>query len=397
MRPVELGKVEQELDNMWRDANAHLAATGAPAVSRNSVLTLVLYTTSRTYAGHLLEVVHTLSSQHPSRAVIVAADPKDEGDEIQAQIATFVNTDTNSYGEDIVLTAQSNAIKHLPGVVLPLIVSGLPAFLWWSGEPPWGSEMLESLIDGSDRLIVDIGEMTHIERSLGALENLMLRKAARCAISDTSWTAQAPWRDLVAQFFDSPAVLPYLSAAERVSVDFAAGEEDAQENSGQAYLFAGWLASRLGWKTQQTHARSMDANRQHTLRDTNGRAILLEVNPRYGVNQRNWWEPDIYATTFNAGQDAPPWVRPGALMSIHITARLEGKRATFTVAREQDLAHATTLCHIPDIAVPSQTIHLDSVGEREPISEQLRSLGHDSVYEEALTAAAQFVGTGKIR
>ena len=43
--------------------------------------------------------------------------------------------------------------------------------------------------------------------------------------------------------------------------------------------------------------------------------------------------------------------------------------------------------------MPSQTIHLDSVGEREPISAQLRNLGHDLVYEEALASATRLAGT----
>ncbi len=403
MRAIELGAIEPQLDIMWRETNAHLAATGAPAVSRNSVLTLVAYTTGRSSAGQLLEVIHTLSSQHPSRAIIIAADPQQKGDQIQARIATYVNAETSSYGEDIVLEAETEAVRHLPGVVLPLIVSGLPSFLWWPGEPPWGSELLESLVDGSDRLIVDIAEMSHIEFSLSALEHLMLRKSARCAISDTSWAAQTPWRELVAQFFDMPQVLPYLGAIERLTIEFAAGDEDSHQNSGQAYLFGGWLASRLGWKTQQAHATGLDSNRQHVLRDATGRAIALDINPRFGVNQRNWWERDIYARSLDqAGQPsrsqepvagAVPWVRPGALMSVRIVAKLDGKRATFTVGREQDLAYATTLCHLPDAVVPSQTIHLDSVGEREPISQQLRNLGHDQVYEEALATASQLAGT----
>jgi glucose-6-phosphate dehydrogenase assembly protein OpcA len=396
LRPIELGKIEPELDAMWRETNAHIAATGAHAVARNSVLTLVVYTTGRSSAAQLLEVIHTLSSQHPSRAIIVSADPQSPGSDIQAYIATYVSAETNSYGEDIILEAQTDAVRHLPGVILPLIVSSLPSFLWWPGEPPWGSALLESLVDGSDRLIVDVGEMVHIEHSLTALEHLMLRKSARCSISDTSWTAQTPWRELVAQFFDSPAVLPYLGAIERLTIEFAAGEEDSPENSGQAYLFAGWLASRLGWKSQQAHASGMDSNRQHVMRDSAGRAIALDINSRFGINQRNWWEQDIYLAGLNQEEDGSShWVRPGALMSIHIAARLEGRRATFTVGREQDLAHATTLCHVPDTVVPSQTIHLDSVGEREPISEQLRNLGHDQVYEEALATAARLAGTAR--
>ncbi|MGO8947175.1 MAG: glucose-6-phosphate dehydrogenase assembly protein OpcA [Ktedonobacterales bacterium] len=406
MRPVELGHIESELDIMWRETNAHISASGAQAVSRNSVLTLVVYTTGRSSAGQLLEVIHTLNSQHPSRAIIISADPQQKGDRIQAHIATYVNSESNSYGdsygEDIVLDAETEAVKHLPGVILPLIISGLPSFLWWSGEPPWGSELLESLVDGSDRLIVDIAEMYHIELSLSAMDHLVRRKSARCAISDTSWTAQTAWRELVAQFFDMPHVLPYLGAIERLSVEFAAGDEDSHQNSGQAYLFAGWLASRLGWKSQQAHATGLDANRQHALRDANGRAIALEINPRFGVNQRNWWEQDVYLAGLNPaiqpdsqGDLSSYWVRPGALMSVHIVARLEGKRATFTVGREQDLGHATTLCHVPGTVLPSQTIHLDSVGEREPISAQLRNLGHDQVYEEALATAHQLAGSSE--
>jgi glucose-6-phosphate dehydrogenase assembly protein OpcA len=396
LRQIDLRKIEPELDAMWRETNAHIAATGAPAVARNSVLTLVVYTTGRSSAAQLLEVIHTLSSQHPSRAIVVAADPQEKGSEIRASIATYVSQETNSYGEDVVLEAQTEAVRHLPGLVLPLIVSGLPSFLWWPGEPPWGSALLESLVDGCDRLMVDIGEMVHIEHGLSELEHLMLRKSTRCSISDTSWTAQTPWRELVAQFFDSPAVLPYLGAIERLTIEFAAGEEDSHENSGQAYLFAGWLASRLGWKSQQAHASGMDANRQHVMRDSAGRAIAVEINPRFGIHQRNWWEQDIYLAGLNQqGESTGPWVRPGALMSIHIVARLEGKRATFTVGRELDLAHATTICHIPGTVMPSQTIHLDSVGEREPISEQLRNLGHDQVYEEALATAARLAGPAR--
>jgi glucose-6-phosphate dehydrogenase assembly protein OpcA len=393
MRPTPLGNVEVELDTMWREANARIPITGAPALSRNSVLTLVVYTTGLATAVQLIDVIHTLSSQHPSRAIIISADPGRTGDGIEARISTYVNSETNGYGEDILLEAETGAVKHLPGVVLPLIVSSLPSFLWWVGEPPWTSALMESLVDGSDRMIVDIGEMSHIEASLTALEQMVLRKSARCALSDTSWTAQSPWRDLVAQFFDIRAALPYLGAIERVTIDFATGEEGDFENSGQAYLFAGWLSSRLGWKSQQAQASAFDANRQHAMRDVNGRTIALEINPRFGVSQRNWWERDLYMATLEKEDSISPWVRPGALMSVHIFARLEGKRATFTVGREQDLAHATTLCHIPDTVVPSQTIHLDSVGEREPISEQLQSLGHDLVYEEALASASRLAGT----
>ena len=413
MRPVALDAVESELDNMWRDANAHVAATGGHAIARNSVLTLVAFTHGEDDARHLLRRIHALSTQHPSRAIVVAADPRDHGRDTRAYISTYTSTDLASYGEDILVTAQSDAIRHLPGLVLPLIVSGLPAFLWWTGDPPWGSELLESLVDGSDRLIVDTTEMAHAAQSVGALDDLMRRKAGRCAVSDISWTAQTPWRDMVAQFFDAPAARPYLDGIERVTIEYAAGEEDAATNSSQAYLFAGWLASRLGWRAATSQPSGIGASREHALRDGGGRPVNLEINARYGVPQRVWWQNEEASTegdtATNAGaasqngraqssaQPAAAWVRPGALMLVHLTARLEGARATFALAREQDLAHATTLCQIPHVATPSQTVHLQSLGERSPLASQLQELGHDSVFEEALDAAALLMGAGPRR
>src|SRR5215467_9540986 len=89
LRQIELGNIEPELEAMWRETNAHIAATGAHAVARNSVLTLVVYTTGRSSAAQLLEVIHTLSSQHPSRAIVISADPQTPGSEIRAYIATY--------------------------------------------------------------------------------------------------------------------------------------------------------------------------------------------------------------------------------------------------------------------------------------------------------------------
>ncbi len=398
LRPVDLHAIEQELDNMWRAANADVAATGGKAFSRNSVLTLVVFTYRLEHAQRILEAVHTLTTQHPSRAIIVVADPQQAGQAIQASIGTHVGPDAASYGEDIVLEAEADAIRHLPGVILPLIVSGLPSFLWWTGEPPWGTELLEALVDGSDRLIVDTSGMRHVEQSLSALGELMRRKKTRCAISDMTWTCQSPWREITAQFFDVPRLRPYLDNIERVTIEYAAGDEDAPLNSGQAYLFAGWLASRLGWRSDPAQPLGIASSRQYALRDGSGRSIAIEINARYGVAQRTWWNlgddtDDASVRQPQAGDEVPstPCVLHGALMSVHIAARLNGERGAFTVVREPDLMHATTLCHVPDGAPPPQTVHLQSIGERAPLSEQLQRLGHDLVYEQALSAAAQFV------
>ncbi|HLZ23057.1 MAG TPA: glucose-6-phosphate dehydrogenase assembly protein OpcA [Ktedonobacterales bacterium] len=403
LRPVNLESVESELDNMWREANARTAMAGGQAYSRNSVLTLVAFTPSIQRAHQVINLVHSMTTTHPSRAIVIAADPSDSGDSITSSIGTYVGADAASYGEDILVVAQTNAIRHLPGVVLPMIVSGLPAFLRWTDEPPWGTDLLEALVDGSDRFIVDTSEMSDVPRSFTALADLVRRKKSRCAVSDVSWSYQSPWREIVAQFFDPAPLRPYLDAIERVTIEYAVRDEDAPLNTGQAYLFAGWLTSRLGWRVERTPHDRGSESQQFTLRTGSERPIMMEINARFGVPEGSWGEMDSDETAQEPPADNEPehahnvpWIRHGALMSVHLSSRLSGPRATFTVARESDLTHATTLCQVPDgAAPPPQTVHLQSIGEQAPLAGQLQILGHDLVYEEALAAAAQFIGTAR--
>lgn len=397
MRTVELDAVERELDNMWREVNANIGSSGGQAFSRNSVLTLVVFTQSNTHAQQVLGSVHALAAQNPSRVIIIVAAPENSGTAITTHIGTYVADATSCYSEDIIVEAQTDAVRHLPGVVLPLIVSGLPSFLWWLGEPPWGTELIEALVDGCDRFIVDTSEMSNVASSVVQLDDLMRRKKSRCAVGDICWTAQVPWRELVAQFFDPPNVAPYLENVERLVLEYAAGDEDAPVNSSQASLFAGWLASRLGWRVHQTQQNGLDASREYTLYSQSDVPISVELNARFGVPQKSWWDRPVPPATNHAeatdDSETMPTVRHGALMSVYLASRGNGQVATFNVARERDLLHATTLCRVPGEAMPSKTVHLRSVGEQSPLKVQLEQLGHDSVYEEALSASAQMLRT----
>ena len=389
LEPVKIDAVESELEAMWRTMNAQVAANSGHAVARNSVMTLVVIARSPEEANALRSRIHAVNTQHPSRAIVVSANPRADTSGINAFVGAYTTPDSSCYGEDIVIDATSDAVRHLPGVILPLIVTGLPSYLWWTGTPPWGTELLESIVDGSDRFFVDLGECDQSAAAVAALDDLVRRKAARCAIGEMGWTSHSAWREIIAQFFDSTDTMPYLSAIERVSVDFAAGDVDAPFNSSQAYLLAGWLGARLGWQVPHGATTGADFNQQHTVRDSQKSAVLVELNARHGVNQKTWW-----AEPAPSGDDghATRSVRSGALMSVHITCKLNNKRATFTVAREKDLEHATTVCHVPDVAIPSQTVHLESIGERDPLAEQLRIVSHDAIFESALAVAAQLMG-----
>lgn len=386
MRQVEPDAIESELDNAWRAQNAAVLAAGGHAGTRSSVLTLVVYATGEESADRTLRAIRRLTTQHPSRSIIVnpvAQTPN--GRPLEAFINTRAITagGTTSYGEEIILSATESASQHLAGSILPLIVSGLPSFLWWEGTPPWNTDIFEATLDGFDRALVDSAEMPQVESNLLALESLVRRKKTSVAISDFNFTRLSPWRELVAQFFDPEEHRVYLNGIERITIEYAADEVDGPVNTAQAYLFAGWLASRLGWRPiGGTAERLVDGSREHTLLDSAGRKITLELNARYGVPLGSWL--DIAGADESA--TSRPVVGPGALMSVYLRAQVNGSSASFAAAREADLRHASTHCVVPQGAIPSQTVHLPTLGEQSSLGDELLQLGHDPLFENALAA-----------
>ncbi len=401
MRKVEVDQIEGALDDIWRETNVNTLTGGGVAVSRNAVMTLVIYTRDEAEAVRAMKTVDAMSAAHPSRCILVTTLEARDGAPIEAFVGARLSTEggASSYGEQIILEARDGTARHMPGAVLPLILSGLPSFLWWNDDPPWKSEQFEAMVDGCDRVILDTSEMTHGEDGLVALDDVYRRKLSNCAFSDFNWTRQQPWRELVAGFFDGEALRDYLDGIDRLTVEYAAGDENSLPNPAAAYLFVGWLASRLNWRTHTgAHGTGKDEQRQHTLHSAGGQPITVEVTARYGVPIKSWHEivPEDASIDASASGVRPPsgsaCVGPGALMTVHLHARANGKIGTFAVARERDMRHASTLCHVPENGLPSQTVHLPSLGESALLMEQLQQLTHNSIYESALTAAAHLSG-----
>lgn len=401
MRKVEVDQIEHALDDIWRETNVNTLTGGGVAVSRNAVMTLVIYTHDEDEAVRALHTVEAMSATHPSRCILVTTLEAREGAPIDAYVGARVHTagGASSYGEWIVLEARDGTARHLPGAVLPLILSGLPSFLWWNGDPPWKSEQFEAMVDGSDRIILDTSEMLHGENGLVALDDIDHRKLSNCTFSDFNWTRQQPWRELVAGFFDSDTLRSYLDGIDRLTVEYAAGAENSLPNPAAAYLFVGWLASRLNWRTRGgARGTGIDEERQHTLYGASGQPITIEVTARFGVPIKSWHQivPEVAEIDASASGVRPPsgaaCVGPGALMTVHLHARVDGKTGTFAVARERDMRHASTLCHVPENGLPSQTVHLPSLGESALLMEQLQQLSHNTIFESALTAAAHLSG-----
>jgi hypothetical protein len=94
--------------------------------ARASVLNLIVTVPDASAADRVVDAMLGLGVRHPSRAIVLVADPHGNGRPIDARVSTHCHAtpgggDQICY-EEIVLTVRGEAADHLAGVVAPLLI-----------------------------------------------------------------------------------------------------------------------------------------------------------------------------------------------------------------------------------------------------------------------------------
>ena len=110
----------------------------------------------------------------------------------------------------------------------PLLVSDLPVFLRWRGEPPFGADELDQLTGLADRMVVDSGEWRNVPRAYAKLVPV----TERTVVSDLAW------RRVLAALWPGIAEI---------------GELRVRGPRPEAHLLAGWLRARLAREVVLVH------------------------------------------------------------------------------------------------------------------------------------------------
>ena len=244
---VETSRIEDALRQAWREEAARAAGTLA---ARSNVLNLIIHTPSEAEGAQVAAAVAQLGIRHPSRTIIVVAEPDAGEPSIKAWVGTHVRslpgTDRRLFFEQVTLAVTGEAANHLPPVIDPILVSELPDFLWWLREPPMRAPGFSRMIDLVDRLILDSSTFAAPAKAMHELAELVVIPYG-VALSDFAWDRLRPWRELVAQFFDPPEYAPCLNTIARVDVTYEPGGAGRASGFSAGLLALGWLCSRLGW------------------------------------------------------------------------------------------------------------------------------------------------------
>jgi len=387
-RDTSVNAVAQHLASLW-DASVAAADESEPVVSekgmphaRASVLNLIVTVLDAPAADRVVQTLMDLGVRHPSRAIILVPQPGSEARPIDARISTHCH-DVATGGdrvcyEEVVLTVRGDAAAHLSGVVAPLLIHDLPTSVWWPGDPPFADPVFDQLVEMGDHLIVDSSDFGDLLGGLRRLANVRRRSG----VGDLVWERLRWWQELTAQFFDTPRFRRYLPNLSRLHIRYATASAAATRHDddndvapgvaapmSQALLYAGWIATRLGWR------------RHRTLEPLSNGAFHLRLEGRYEM-------VDLVIEPTETDE-----VRPGELLSVRLASVGEAGAAQFIINRERD--DATVATNADGMTALLRRVSMEPPSEAELLSSQLTMDVVDPLYEDALRAAAILLASAR--
>ena len=234
-----VAEVEEQLAELRREE----AADGT-ADLRTSVMTHVVWAPPK-WASVALHTLAGLEERHPSRTILLFPEPR-RRDSIETTVSmrcfTLAGLSHEVCSEVIELRLGGSRSQAPASIVQPLLISDLPTFCRWRGEPPWGSTELEQLTGVCDRLVVDSSEWRGLQHAYAELAGLF----ERIVVSDIAWGRTREWRGRIAELW------PEVGSVERLAVTGPKAD---------ALLLAGWLRSRLRRDVELRHRSAKEVSR----------------------------------------------------------------------------------------------------------------------------------------
>jgi glucose-6-phosphate dehydrogenase assembly protein OpcA len=326
------------------------------AVTRACTHNLAIYAPDPKSDTELNPVLAELSIAEPGRVFLMTRDP--EPDSLHAYVSAQCHLTSGKRqqvcSEQIVVKAGENETANLPSLVIPLIVPDLPVYLWWRSDLCEEWQHFEEFVELADRVIVDSSRFEKPREALHQLLNILHKSGDATAFSDLNWNRLTPLREITAGFFDHPEARALLPAITSVDIQTYSG----CGYSTQAFLYTGWLASRLQWRSTSN------------LSDSG--SITMD-------SQKGPVRVSIFARS-------PGQTRLRGITSV--TLRCEQPQASFHVSFDHDTRYLRGTSELPGVRIAERTMRAELGTEEECMASEMALLGHDRIYEQTMQAAA---------
>lgn len=247
-RPLSPGRIVRELHALEQEIGAQ---AGGGARLRLTTMNLVVGCSTPEEGLGLGKLLAELCADFPSRTMVAVLDPEAAEGDLQgwASFSCHPLRHGQVCCEQVALYCPGGGGASVPSLMLATLHPDLPNLLWWRGDPPFGGDLLEQMIEPMNRVVFDSREFSSSARLAEILALIQDRYHQEQAFSDLSWGRLESWREEIAALFDAPECTPCLRDLGEVEVRYHPGTRPAGDVPPQPLLLAGWLASRLGWRT----------------------------------------------------------------------------------------------------------------------------------------------------
>ncbi len=353
----DLGAIVRELS-----AITAVPAQGAPepAAIRACSCNLIIVAADQTEAQLLPSVLADVAESHPCRSLVAFTHDLNGADKPPLEAWALDQCRQQPGGgpqvcsEVITLAVSREAAAGLANTVLSLLVPDLPVFLYWRSARTEDWNLVQTLTRATHVVIVDSRTaLRSADQGRTALD-LLSDLPEGVELRDLTWQRLTPWRDLIAQFFDTEAAMNLLR--DLTSVDIQGRTLPGEKISYPAVLLGGWLASRLGWRVISS--------------ERDGSAwISHQAGPAGSVTLT------IQSTPAGAAQ-------PGL---AQVELRTKGN-ASFIVVADHEKKCMTATAASPGRAV-MHTVPFEPMAESDLLIAELLVLGEDTGFRDAFQAA----------
>jgi len=365
-RPAHVGEIEAGISAMWKSAAE--ASGPESAVTHASALTLLVYVDCQKAAQEVSDMLAEVTQQNPCRAVVMVMDPKGSPPGVTASVSAHCHLPAEGErqicSEQITLNARGETGPELASVVLPLTLSGLPIYLWWRAEDFAMAAYFDQIVRVIQHVIVDSARFATTGADLRALAAWMEKHSGRFRLSDLNWARATPWREVVAQCFDSPERRPYLYRIREVRIEYEMESARLSTQRAQSLLMTAWLATRLGWRFQRAESRGENMPRAFWFQSGGGEVKVERVLRKV----------------------------EGGGSGVCFSFVIEADGARFSFSRGPDGKVVQTLAEVPGQTPIGRTVRIEVGDEVEILNNELMLVGRDHVYEEALALVARMTG-----